>query len=73
MSHNSYINCNGPVITVDGYQHPAPFVITAIGDPEVLSSALSLGGGVTDQLLNDNIIVTLATSEEIILDPILGN
>jgi uncharacterized protein YlxW (UPF0749 family) len=73
LSHNSYIICNGPVITVDGFQHPAPFVISAIGDPEILSSALSLVGGVTDQLVNDNIVVTLATKEEIILDPILGN
>ncbi|HYK72466.1 MAG TPA: DUF881 domain-containing protein [Pseudoneobacillus sp.] len=73
LSHNSYINCNGPVITVDGVQHPAPFVITAIGDPEVLSSALNLAGGVTDQLVNDNIVVTLATNESITLDPILGN
>ncbi|MFD2443432.1 DUF881 domain-containing protein [Bacillus sp. CGMCC 1.16607] len=72
LSHNSYIVCNGPVITVDGYQHPAPFIITAIGDPEVLSSALSLVGGVTDQLVNDNIVVTLATKEDILLDPILG-
>jgi uncharacterized protein YlxW (UPF0749 family) len=73
LSHNSYINCNGPVITIDGFQHPAPFVITAIGDPDVLSSALNLAGGVTDQLVNDNIVVTLETNENITLDPILGN
>lgn len=73
LSHSSYINCNGPVITIDGYQQPAPFVITAIGDPEVLTSALNLAGGVTDQLVNDNIVVTLATKDEITLEPILGN
>jgi uncharacterized protein YlxW (UPF0749 family) len=73
LSHNSYINCNGPVITIDGFQHPAPFVITAIGDPEVLASALNLSGGVTDQLVNDNIVVSLETKDEVILDPILGN
>ncbi|MHC0037256.1 DUF881 domain-containing protein [Pseudoneobacillus sp. C159] len=73
LSHNSYIHCNGPVITIDGYQHPAPFVISAIGDPEVLTAALNLSGGVTDQLLSDNVVVSLATSNEIIIDPLLGN
>lgn len=72
LSHNSYINCNGPVITIDGYQHPAPFVITAVGDPEVLSSAVNIAGGLTDQLVNDNIVVSLAMQNEIILEPILG-
>jgi uncharacterized protein YlxW (UPF0749 family) len=73
LSHNSYINCNGPVITVDGNQHPAPFTITAIGDSDVLSSSLNLAGGVTDQLVNENIVVTLEIKDEITLEPILGN
>jgi uncharacterized protein YlxW (UPF0749 family) len=72
LSSHSYIVCNGPVITVDGYQHPAPFVITAIGDPDVLSSAINLTGGVKDQLVNDNIVFSLE-QDEIVLDPILGN
>lgn len=59
LSHSSYIVCNGPVIEVDGYQHPAPFVITAIGDAEVLSSALNLTGGVKDTLVDENIHFTL--------------
>ncbi len=41
---------------IDGIEYPAPFEITAIGDPEVLSSALNLTGGVKDQLVNENII-----------------
>lgn len=56
---NSYIVCTGPVITVDGIQYPAPFVIEAIGDPNVLTSSMELTGGIMDQLINDNIIVTL--------------
>jgi uncharacterized protein YlxW (UPF0749 family) len=63
LTHNSYIICDGPVITVDGYQHPAPFEITAIGDPEVLASALNITGGVKDQLVND---------DGIVMDPIVG-
>jgi uncharacterized protein YlxW (UPF0749 family) len=73
LTHNSYILCTGPVITVDGYQHPAPFEISAIGDPDVLSSALNLTGGVKDQLVNDNIVFTLEKKEEIVLEPILGS
>ena len=56
---NSYIKCNGPVITIDGKQFPAPFIIEAVGKPQVLTQALKLVGGVMDQLLNDNIVVTL--------------
>ncbi|MDQ0198504.1 uncharacterized protein YlxW (UPF0749 family) [Neobacillus ginsengisoli] len=73
LTSHSYINCNGPVITVDGVQHPAPFIITAIGDPDVLSSALNLVGGVKDQLVNDNIVFTLEKENEIIFNPILGS
>ena len=73
LSHNSYIVCNGPVIEVDGRQHPAPFTITAIGDAEVLDSALNLTGGVRDLLVNENIQVTLEQKNEIIMEPILGS
>ncbi len=61
---NSYIRCNGPVITIDGKQFPAPFVIEAIGDTEVLIPSLELSGGVLDQLLNDNIIVTIESNKK---------
>lgn len=73
LSHNSYILCNGPVIEIDGYQHPAPFIITAIGDADVLASALNLTGGVKDSLVNDNIQFTLEKKTEIILEPLLGS
>ncbi|MFD1018085.1 DUF881 domain-containing protein [Thalassobacillus hwangdonensis] len=62
---NSYIACIGPVISVDGVQHPAPFVVTAIGDPEVLQSSLTLKHGVIDQLVSENIEVELDTSPSI--------
>ncbi|MFK9092336.1 DUF881 domain-containing protein [Bacillus salipaludis] len=73
LSSHSYIVCNGPVITVDGVQYPAPFVITAIGEPDVLSSALNLSGGVKDQLVNDNLVFTLEKVNDIVLNPILGS
>lgn len=62
---NSYIRCNGPAITIDGTQHPAPFVIEAVGDSETLMASLNLNGGVVDQLLNDNIIVSLEENQKL--------
>lgn len=73
LKHDSYIVCNGPVITVDGQQHPAPFVISAIGDPNVLEAALLLTGGTRDQLVNENIIFSLEKKDSIMLAPIVGS
>jgi len=71
LNSNSYIVCNGPVITVDGKQFPAPFVISAIGEADTLEKALIIQGGVRDQLVNDNIVFTLEKKTEIIMEPIL--
>lgn len=65
LKTNSYISCNGPVITVDGKQFPAPFVIEAVGDQDVLIASLELAGGVFDQLLNERINVTIEKSNDI--------
>lgn len=73
LFHNSYIYCNGPVVTVDGNQYPAPFVIRAIGDPEVLTQALNIAGGVLDQLAYDNIIVKIEKKNEIRMEPLIKN
>lgn len=54
---NSYINCNGPVITIDGEQYPAPFQITAIGNSNSLYEALNIAGGIIDQLVNEKVVV----------------
>lgn len=73
LTHNSYIVCNGPVIEVDGFQHPAPFVISAIGDAEVMASALNITGGVKDLLVNDNVQFSMEKKPEIVMDPLLGS
>ena len=59
LTANSYIVCTGPVITVDGEQFPAPFTISAIGDPDTLEKALNIQGGIKDQLVSDNIVVKI--------------
>lgn len=70
VNSNSYIKCTGPVIMIDGRTFPAPFTIEAVGDPDVLSPALQLKGGVMDGLLRDNIIVTIEEAKEILLPAI---
>ena len=72
INHNSYIVCTGPVITVDGNQFPAPFTISALGDSDVLVSALTMTGGIRDQLVNDNIVFSIEKKKQIMLEPILG-
>jgi uncharacterized protein YlxW (UPF0749 family) len=59
LDHDSYIVCNGPVITIDGHQHPAPFIISAIGDPDILEASLDIPGGIKEQLVNENVIFTM--------------
>ncbi|MBM7692358.1 uncharacterized protein YlxW (UPF0749 family) [Peribacillus deserti] len=73
LTRQSYIVCNGPVITIDGTQHPAPFVVSAIGDPDVLEAAVNISGGVMEQLVNENIIFSVEKMEEIIMEPVLGS
>ena len=65
ITANSFIKCTGPVITIDGMTFPAPFVIEAIGESDVLSSALHLKGGVVDGLVRDNIVVTTEKLENL--------
>lgn len=65
LKANSYFSCNGPVITIDGKQYPAPFVIEAVGNQGTLLASLELSGGVFDQLLNEQINVTIEKSETI--------
>ena len=65
ITANSFIKCTGPVITIDGKTFPAPFIIEAIGDSDVLASSLYLKGGVIDGLVRDNIVVTTEQMKEI--------
>ncbi|NSL50784.1 DUF881 domain-containing protein [Calidifontibacillus erzurumensis] len=72
LVQNSYIACIGPVISVDGHEHSAPFIISAIGDPEVLYSALTILHGVRDQLVMENIEVKIEKKNELIFEPYFG-
>ena len=50
---------------MDGKQYPAPFVIEAVGNQSVLIESLQLAGGIFDQLLNEQIVVTLEKGDQL--------
>ena len=59
------IRCVGPVIQINGIRLTAPFKVSAIGSPDLMSSALKLRGGIVDQLSQANIDVNIETSSSI--------
>lgn len=50
MVHQSAITCAGSIVMVNGVRVAAPFEIKAVGDPDVMDSALHFPGGVVDNL-----------------------
>lgn len=54
----SAIECQGPVVSVNGHRLGAPFEIQAIGDPTVLRSALDIQGGILDALRQQGLQVS---------------
>lgn len=46
----SSVRCAGSVVNINGVKIAVPFVISAIGDPEVLEASLKFPGGVVDSL-----------------------
>ncbi|USG67564.1 DUF881 domain-containing protein [Brevibacillus ruminantium] len=69
---NSAIRCVGPTIIVNGIKSAAPFVISAIGDPHTLESALHLPGGVM-QSLQDFVQIDLAKKDKLKLPAYVGD
>ena len=59
----SSIRCAGAIIHVNGVKVAAPFEITAIGDPDVLDSALRFPGGVVDTLSPWGIEIAIKKSD----------
>ena len=50
MVGKSAITCAGSIVMVNGVRVAAPFEIKAVGEPDVLHSALYFPGGVVDNL-----------------------
>jgi uncharacterized protein YlxW (UPF0749 family) len=55
----SEIRCAGPLIIVNQNRIGPPFVIKAIGDPELLEKGMSLGGGIYRQLVFQGFEMTM--------------
>ncbi len=55
------IFCVGPVVNIGGQRLGSPFVIRAIGNPQVLRTALNLPGGVLDVLRGTNRGLAIST------------
>ena len=71
LTKTSYIKCIGPVLSIDGYEHPAPFVIRAIGNPVTLEKSLLLPSGVLDQLRYDHVDIQLKKMDLIEMDSVI--
>lgn len=61
------IRCVGPVIYVNWEPAAAPFVIEAIGDPQVLSSAMKMPGGILENLENQGLGIKTWSSNSLTL------
>lgn len=68
---NTAIRCVGPTIIVNGVKSAAPFVVTAIGNPNVLEGALKLPGGVIDGL-DDFIKIEVVKKDRLELPAYVG-
>ncbi len=64
----SEIRCAGPVVSINNRKYNIPFVISAIGDPDVMEAALKMRGGIVDELLTFEIHVEIAKSDNIVID-----
>lgn len=64
---SSSVRCAGSVVNVNGVKIAAPFHIVAIGNPDILESALVFPGGVVDSLSPWGIEITIAKKDEVVV------
>lgn len=69
---NSSIRCAGPVILVNSVEIAAPYIIMAIGKPDVLENALKLPGGLVDDLFLLDMI-DIKKSNELVIPAYIGS
>ncbi|MTI81402.1 MAG: DUF881 domain-containing protein [Firmicutes bacterium] len=73
LTATSEIRCIGPTILTNGNKRlAAPFVITAIGNPDTLDSALFMKGGVAEQLKSWGIQISANKLERVIIPSYSG-
>lgn len=59
------IRCVGPTIYINFEPKPAPFIVEAIGNSEELKSAVSMPGGIIDNLKNQTLGVKVTESSQL--------
>lgn len=62
---SSSIRCAGPIVNVNGVRIAAPFEILAIGEQDIMESALNFPGGVVDSLSPWGIRIVIKKSSEV--------
>jgi uncharacterized protein YlxW (UPF0749 family) len=73
VKSGSWIRCAGPTILVDGIKIAAPYVVTAIGNPETLYNGFTIKGGVMTEIATANPTMVQVTKEKSLrLPPYLG-
>lgn len=68
----SEIRCTGAVVTVNGRQYAAPYVLFAIGDADTLYNALTMRNGVVDILGQWKIKVQVTASDQLTIPQYRG-
>ncbi|WP_304507922.1 DUF881 domain-containing protein [Anaerotignum sp.] len=65
----SSISCAGSIVMVNGERVAAPFEILAVGDSDILQSALRFPGGVVDNLAPWGIEITIKKESDVVVLP----
>lgn len=77
LTATSEITCAGPTISINQTRLAPPYVITAIGNPNTLSAAMQLRGGIVEALKyfakQYGIIVKIERKEQIIIPEYTGS
>lgn len=68
----SEIRCAGPTISINNTKIAAPFEIKAIGDPDILESALKMPGGAIDQVRFYGIDISIKKSNKLVINKYAG-
>ena len=67
---NSEIRCTGPTVVINETRLAAPFVISAIGNPQTMESSLKIRGGVLENFKFWGIKADLKQSDSVKVPPV---